>query len=321
MNDPLSWLLASDAAIRWQAMRDLADAPEEAWGAERAKVETEGWGARLLAAQDPDGQWAGGAFVPAGFAEDDWAREGQPWTATSYVLTDLRHMGLPADSDAARRTVALVGTNCRWDHAGQPFWEGEVEECINGRALADGAWFGAPVEGIAARLLGEGQDDGGWNCERSNGSRRASFDSTINVLEGLLAWEACAGATEATRAARRAGEAYLLERELFRRRSTGAVADPYYLKLFYPWRWVHNVLRGLEYFRAASLVDGSAPDPRLAAAVDHVRSKRRPDGTWAADWRPTGRVWLSMDDGPGTPSPWLTLMALRVLRWWDEGAP
>ena len=99
------------------------------------------------------------------------------------------------------------------------------------------------------------------------------------------------------------------------------MADEYHLKLFYPWRWVHNVLRGLEYFRAASLADGSSPDPRLATAVEHVRSKRRSDGTWAAEWCPTGRVWFHMDDGPGTPSPWGTLMALRVLRWWDEGAP
>ncbi|TIW97981.1 MAG: squalene cyclase, partial [Mesorhizobium sp.] len=71
MTDPvIEWLLASDPSIRWQVMRDLQDAPEPVWMAERAKVESEGWGARLLACQDEDGQWAGGAFVPAGFTPE-----------------------------------------------------------------------------------------------------------------------------------------------------------------------------------------------------------------------------------------------------------
>lgn len=74
----IDWLLASDPSIRWQVMRDLLDAPEPVWRAERAKVETEGWGARLLSHQDDDGQWAGGAFVPAGFDAREWSERGQP---------------------------------------------------------------------------------------------------------------------------------------------------------------------------------------------------------------------------------------------------
>ena len=91
---PIGWLLQSDPAIRWQAMRDLLDAPEPEWAAERAKVETEGWGARLLSHQDADGQWAGGAFVPAGFDPGEWQTRGLPWTATCFSLTQLREFGL-----------------------------------------------------------------------------------------------------------------------------------------------------------------------------------------------------------------------------------
>ncbi len=61
----LDWLLDSDPAIRWQVLRDLVDAPAEVVAAERARVATEGWGARLLALQGDDGQWAGGACFPA----------------------------------------------------------------------------------------------------------------------------------------------------------------------------------------------------------------------------------------------------------------
>src|SRR4029077_21291 len=55
--DVVDWLLDSDPAIRWQVMRALADAPEEDVAAERARVATEGWGARLLALQKQDGHW------------------------------------------------------------------------------------------------------------------------------------------------------------------------------------------------------------------------------------------------------------------------
>ena len=198
-------------------MRDLLDAPETEWRAERARVETEGWGARLLACEDADGQWAGGAFFPAGFDAREWREVGQPWTATAFSLSQLREFGLDPSSDRARRTVALIGANSRWDEGGQPYWEGEVEECINGRTVADGAYFGVDVSPIVERLVGERLADGGWNCERANGSVRSSFHSTINVLEGLLEYERATGGTPASRAARRSGEEYLLERHLFRR--------------------------------------------------------------------------------------------------------
>ncbi|MHC2297811.1 hypothetical protein ACVJBD_002017 [Rhizobium mongolense] len=87
----------------------------------------------------------------------------------------------------------MIGVNARWDEGGQPYWEGEVEECINGRTVADGAYFGADVSSIVDRLIGERLADGGWNCERLAGSVRSSFASTINVLEGLLEYERATG--------------------------------------------------------------------------------------------------------------------------------
>jgi hypothetical protein len=221
----IDWLLDSDPAIRWQVMRDLLDTPEAQWRAERARVETVGWGARLLSYEDDDGQWAGGAFLPRNFDSREWQEIGQPWTATCFALSQLRELGLDPASDRARRAVELVGANSRWDHAGQPYWQGEVEECINGRTVADGAYFGVDVASIVSRLVGERLDDGGWNCERANGSVRSSFATTINVLEGLLEYEANTGGTPGSAAARRSGEEFLLQRRLSRRLSTGEAAD------------------------------------------------------------------------------------------------
>jgi hypothetical protein len=308
----LDWLLDSDPAIRWQVLRDLADAPDDVVAAERSRVATEGWGARLLALRADDGQWAGGACFPAHHSDPESA--GQPWTATLPTLVLLRDCGLAPRSTAARETVALVRENCRWEHDGQRFFDGEVEACINGRTVAVGAWFGEDVDGIVERLVGEQLDDGGWNCWTEYGSVRSSFASTINVLEGLLAHERATGGTAASVAARRRGEEYLLERALFRRKTTGEVVDPAWLQFSFPPRWHYDVLRALDHFRDA----GDAPDPRIDEAVDLVRTKRQPDGTWLLEHTHPGRVHFALEEGDGRPSRWNTLRALRVLRWYDE---
>lgn len=308
------WLLASDPALRWQVLRDLGDAPPEVVAAERARVETEGWGARLLALRGDDGQWAGGACFPAGFRGD--FSQGQPWTSTLPTLQLLRELGVRPDAEPVREAVARVADNSRWEHAEQPFFAGEVEPCINGRTVAIGAYFGVDVDGIVTRLLGEQLSDGGWNCETEYGSVRASFATTLCVLEGLLEHERATGGSARTLAARRRGEEYLLERRLFRRQSTGEVVDPDWLRFSFPAWWHYDILRALDYFRDA----GGAPDARLAEAVAVLRSKQQPDGTWLLENTHAGEVHFSMEDGDGRPSRWNTLRALRVLGWYDGDA-
>jgi hypothetical protein len=309
----IDWLLEGDPAIRWQVLRDLTDASPDEVAAERERVEHEGWGARLLALEGADGLWDGGACFPAAYTGGE---PGQPWTATMHTLQTLQLFGLDPASKAARRAIPLVAEHGRWEHAGQRYFDGEVEPCINGRTIETGAHFGVDVDVIVERVLGERLADGGWNCDAENGSVRSSFDSTIDVLDGLLEHERAAGAPDAVVAARRSGEEYLLERGLFRRKSTGEVADPAYLEFAFPYYWHYDVLRALDHFRRA----GADPDPRMAEAVDVVRSKQQPDGRWLLDRIHPGRVHFDIEAGVGTPSRWNTLRALRVLDWWDRAA-
>jgi hypothetical protein len=312
--DVIGWLLDGDPAIRWQVLRDLVGAPAGEVAAERARVEYEGWGARLLALADPSGLWAGGACFPASYTGDE---PGQPWTATMHTLQTLQLLGLDPASGSARRTIGLVAENGRWEHAGQRYFDGEVEPCINGRTIDTGAYFGAGVAPIVERVLAERLADGGWNCEAENGSVRSSFDTTINVLDGLLEFERATGGTPQVRAARRSGEEYLLDRGLFRRKSTADVVDPRYLEFAFPYYWHYDVLRALDYFRRS----GAGPDPRMAEAVAVVRSQQQPDGRWPLGRIHPGRVHFELEDGVGMPSRWNTLRALRVLKWWDTTAP
>src|SRR4051812_38838138 len=306
----LDWLLDADPAIRWQVLRDLADAPSDVVAAERARVATEGWGARLLALQGEDGQWAGGALFPV--PEDTF--EGQPWTATAYTLQNLYDFGVDPNNERVRQAIARVHEHSRWEHAGQPFFSGEVEPCINGQVVMLGTYFGMEVAGVVDRLIGEQLEDGGWNCEAERGSVRSSFHTTIRVLEGLLAHERAAGGSAESVAARRRGGEDLLERKLFRRKSTGAVVDPAYLQFSFPTRWHYDVLRGLEHFRAV----GDPPDPRVDEAIELVRSKRQADGTWLLENTHPGTVHFALEEGDGHPSRWNTLRALRVLRWSEQ---
>jgi hypothetical protein len=312
----LDWLLDSDPAIRWQVLRDLVHAPEEAVAAERGRIATEGWGARLLALAGEDGQWAGGACFPG---EDfPWREEnsGQPWISTLPTLQLLRDFGVDPTCSRVRHAIERIRQNCRWEHAGQPFFSGEVEPCINGRTVALGVYFGLDMQALVDRLVGEQLEDGGWNCEAENGSVRSSFATTINVLEGLLEHEQKTGGSPESIAARRRGEEYLLERKLLRRKSTGEIVDAAWLQFSFPVRWHYDALRALEYFCSA----GGKPDSRLSEAIHLLRSTQQSDGTWWLENTHPGKVWFELEDGDGRPSRWNTLRALRVLRWHDEWA-
>ena len=315
----LSWLLDSDPALRWQVERDLAGAPESVWKATRRRVATEGFAARLLALQGADGQWAGGAFFPgAGFADPEDAGPGQPWVATSPSLSLLREWGV--DASALAGTVDLLAANSRWEYDGAPYWEGEVDWCINAETLANGAWLGADVGSLAERFVEHRMSDGGWNCDWVDGATVSSFHSTINALRGLLAYERVVGRSAAITAARRSGEAYLLERRLLYVRSTGAPVGLFVARFAYPFRWPYSALKAVDYFLSASRFDDRAPDPLVGEAIELVRSKRRGDGTWLQDVRHPGRAWFEVDAPAGQPSKWVTFFARRALERWDAAA-
>jgi hypothetical protein len=293
-------------------MRDLIGSPAEDVAAERARVGTDAVGARLLALQSADGRWGGAA----------WNRG---WDSTMHVLLLLRDLGLDPASGEARRAVGLVRDGVTWrgcgpeECDGNPFFAGEVEPCINAQVAASGAYFGQDVQRIVVRLLGEQLPDGGWNCEAANGSTRSSFHTTICVLEALLEHERAGGDSPAVSEARLRGHEYLLDRRLFRRRSTGEVIEDRkargadWTRFAFPTWWHYDVLRGLEYLRLA----GVAPDERMADAIDLVTSKRDGDGRWTLETRHPGRMPVEIDEGEGRPSRWNTLRALRVLKWYS----
>jgi hypothetical protein len=298
------WLMAGDPAIRWQTMRDLFDAQPSEYEAERRRVAIEGWGARLLALQHPDGSWGRHVY--------------EKWTGTFYTMLVLRDFGLPEDSPGARRAAALLlGAGHRAIDGGLNFAESWKisETCISGMGLATLGRFGIAdprMVTLCEYLLREQMPDGGWNCQRHRGATHSSFHTTISVLEGLHEWRIRASDGRLDRALER-GHEFLLAHRLFRSHRTGAVARDEFRRFHFPPRWHYDALRGLDHLRAA----GARPDERMTDAVDLVNQRRQGDGRWrlAAPYR--GAEHFEIEKA-GEPSRWNTLRALRVLRWWER---
>lgn len=303
--DTLTWLLDSDPAIRWQALRDLSGAAEEVVAAERARVVSVGLGARILECQAPNGAWHNAAEPE--------------WLITLFTLQLLRATGVDPTDPAVRRAVARLEAGFRWHEelGGRPFFEGETEPCINGGALALGAYFGRVSPALLERLLGEQLPDGGWNCEAPP-SRCSSFHTTICVLEGLLELEQTSVRDARVSAARKRGERYLLERRLFRRLSNGELVDPRFLELAYPPRYRYDVLRALDYFRSTTRdFDAST----MSEALGVLETKRTSEGRWHLERTHDEALAFPFPETVGEPSRWNTLRALRVLRWSAERRP
>jgi hypothetical protein len=301
----IEWLLAGDPAIRWQTHRDLVGTSDAVVAGEQRKLATEGWGARLLAVQDPEGTWSQALYSPK-------------WVSTTYTMLLLRDLGLPADDPQARKACALM-----LDRAIDPRSRGGVgwisETCVTGLVLSILCWFRLDderLDRVVDHLLAEQMPDGGWNCRYRSGATHASMNTTILALEGLLNYQRHrarqARKLTAVQHAQRAGREFLLVHHLYLSHRTGEVINRDYVRLAFPPQWHFDVLRGLDHFRDT----GASRDRRLADGIDLLRSKRQPDGRWLLEHRYKARDWFQMET-IHSPSRWNTLRGLRVLEWWD----
>ena len=309
----IRWLLDGDPAIRWQTLRDLVGADERTVERERKRVARDGWGARLLAKQDPEGTWAGGLSSDGGLYSPKW-------TSTTYTMLRLRDLGVPVNRQAQKACALLLDKGLQGDgginYGIWAKWIRRSETCITGMVLSILSYFDykdACLDTIAEHLLEQQMADGGWNCQRPAGATHASVHTTISALEALRLYEINSRRrVREVRAAQRRGREFLLAHRLFRSHRTGEIIKPIFTRFAFPPRWHYDILRALDHFQAVN-----APrDPRLAEAIDIVRSKRREDGRWLLQQEYKGKTYFELER-VGAPSRWNTLRALRVLKWWD----
>ena len=311
------WLLDGDPAIRWQVLRDVVGAAASPVERERQRVAREGWGARLLARQDPEGTWARRCATRARGLSSDGGLYSPKWISTTYTMLLLRDFGLPATNRQARTACPLLlDQGLQRDGGSNYGWRGRSETCITGMVLSILSYFEVDdnrLDTLAEYLLQQQMPDGGWNCMRDHGATHASVHTTISVLEGLRLYELHRRRkVGAVRAAQARGREFLLVHRLFRSHRTGGIIKPIFVRFSFPPRWHYDILRALDYFRAVN----ARRDDRLTEAIEIVRNKQRDDGRWPLENRYKGKAYFQLER-LGAPSRWNTLRALRVLHWWE----
>jgi hypothetical protein len=288
----------------------LVGAAERTVERERRRVARAGWGARLLARQDPEGTWAGGRSSDDGLYHPKWI-------STTYTMLLLRDFGLPVNNPQARRACTLLLDRGLQRDGGINYgWWGVSETCVTGMVLSILSYFEYDddrLDRIADHLLEQQMPDGGWNCRRRLGATHSSVHTTILALEGLHYYELHRGRkVRAVQAAQRRGREFLLVHRLFRSHRTGEIIKPIFTRFAFPPRWHYDILRALDYFQAVN----ADRDQRLAEAIEIVRKGRGEDGRWSLQHSYKGKTYFELER-LGAPSRWNTLRALRVMKWWE----
>lgn len=300
----IPWLLEGDPALRWQVLQDLAGSAADEVAAERQRVASEGWGAKLLAAQDETGTWANGLYLPK-------------WTSTTYTLLLLRWLGLPAENPQAQRGCRCLLEGAKYTDGGLNLVYRSPETCVTAMVVQLCSYYryqDSRIDAAVSWLLQDQLPDGGWNCRaRTTGSHHGSFHTTISVLEAFLAYRLSGGTIDVEEASDR-GRAFFLLHNLYRSHRTGEVANEAFTRFPFPPQWHFDILRGLEYFRESA----SPRAPGLTDAVETIRSSRGADGRWKRHRPYPGRQWFVLEL-PGA-SRITTLRCLRVLSWWDQNS-
>ncbi len=281
-------------------MRDLLDAPQAEWEAERQRTLEEGWAAELLERRDADGEW------PAG-----------RWTASTWTLLLLVALGVPERHPAAR--PALIGLLDRFippdEEVDGVFLLQRVDLCHLAFWLGLGAYFlddDPRLTPLAEAILSAQFDDGGWNCHMRNHphKRHSSFHTTFNVLENVrIAVDQSVLESAAFEDAEARAAELMLAHRLYRSDRTGEVISDRFTHLTYPWHWHYTYLRGLDYLRLTPAI----ADQRLDDPIELLERQCKPNGRWPLQKRIPGTLLVEMEK-PGGDSRWNTLRALRVLR-------
>ena len=239
---------------------------------ERAKVATEGWGAKLISLQDHDGRWGGGDYTPK-------------WISTTYTLLHLVWLGLPPGHPAASPGVSASGS-------------GRADGGCRRRALSR-CWCGSPpLTGTTPNVSTASSTTSSANSSMTaagTAQRTATLPSTapstpaFRLLRRLTSINVLAVPRQ-PREAQARGRDFFLRHQLYKSHRTGQLAIRGSTRFPQLPQWHFDVLRGLEHF-----VDVAADrDQRLGDAVGVLLRARRADGRWptyAAYPGPLGSRW------------------------------
>ena len=302
----ITWLLQGDAAVRWQVLKDLLDSKD--YPVEQAKVASEGWGLALLQKQDADGYWAGGVYTPK-------------WTSTTYTLLLLRQLGLPAENEQAQKGCRLLLDNGFRPNGGISFWRNWPmgETCVSAMVFGILSYFrysDSRLETMLDYFAEQQMPDGGWNCQYPRRATHASFHTTLLVLNAIDEYSRFQpNSLTKIMSMREKAHEFLLLHRLCKSHRSGKVVSENMTRFSFPPHWHYHVHLALDYFQRID----HPYDSRFEDGIALLNRKEK-NGLWPLQQRHAGRMWFELEQ-VGQPSRVNTMIAMRILKWWDKVHP
>ncbi|MFN2183882.1 MAG: nitrogen fixation protein NifH [Anaerolineae bacterium] len=315
--DPLPWLLEPEnPSARYLALAGLLDRPAGDPEVAAAREAIPGWGpARaILDAQWPEGYWmAPGVGYSPKYKATVWqviilAALGTPLIpamerACDRVLSDSR---LPDGRFSAKVTeqgaIACLGGNLLRALMQLGCQDPRLAESIEAHARM------VLRDGFCCRYNALQDENGEWPRRMRDGLPCAW--GAIKTL-GALAEVPEEKRSPAVREAIDAGTALLLEGNLAAGDyATVTEPSPLWQQFGFPLGYTSDLLEALEVLGKL----GADLGPQLAPVLEVVRSKREASGRWALE-HTLDNSWATFGE-LGRPNKWVTLRALRALKWW-----
>ena len=298
MRNTIEWLLQGDVSVQYMAQRWLLDADEARLRQLQSRIALEGFGARFLSCQNPDGHWGYYYYQTK-------------WISTHYTLLDLQSLCAPGSLEPCREIITRMFDQCMMADGSLNLSKSDLpgDVCVDGMALNYSAYFCADeprLPRLADRLLSAQKADGGFTWDK--GSQAGDPHTTICALEGLgqfLITNPGHRKSDIKAAGKKAVD-FLLSRQLYMN-----ARDSRFCILSFPYRYRYDLLRALECFAA----QGIPYDDRMQDALGWLQGKRRSDGLWYLENTHKGNVHFMMEE-PRQPSRFITVKALRILRYY-----
>lgn len=331
--EPLPWLLERDPrnpGVRYFALRDLLDLPVDdpsVVDAQQAVMST-GPVPAILDAQEAEGYWVkqGWGYSPK-YRGTVWSlimlaqlgadgRDARVREACEYVLEHATSrygsFSFMPNRSPAGALYCLGGNLCAalldLGYLGDKRLDEALEwqtRAITGEGIAPAAERDAPL-----RFYRSGACAPGFCCSANNRKPCAWGAVKVMLAFSKLPTEA---RTPLICRAIETGIRFLLSRD-------PAVADyptadntkpnRSWFRFGYPVFYVTDVLQNLEVLVRL----GCGGDPRLRSALELVLDKQDELGRWKMAYSYNGKTWVDIEQ-KGEPSKWVTLRALRVLKW------
>jgi hypothetical protein len=294
-----------DPALTWQVMQDLKNDDFSLVFKERQQISKKGWGYEILSNQAENGMWANGLYTPK-------------WTSTTYSVLLLKRIGLLPNQQTKKASALLFEKGIRSD-GGINFSKNNKssETCITGIILGISSYFvlqDKRLKTVIDYLQNEQMDDGGWNCRKSKDASHSSFNTTLLVLEGLIAYrEMYDDKLSEIRDMQKNAHEFLLYHGLYKSHRSGEIAHKDFIKLSFPNRWKYNILAALDYFQSVNF----SFDDRFIDAMELLNAKQK-NGKWlGVKSFYHGSSWVTAEKSRSY-SRWVTFKALRINKWWKS---